>query len=110
MVCTTNRLADLDQASLRRFNFKVGFNYLTPEGNVKFYNLFLKDLADGPLNESSEKELEGIRNLAPGDFKVVRDRYSFYPKQNIDHLILVKALQEEADLKDCFQNKRKIGF
>ena len=99
-----------DGTSLRRFYFKVGFDYLTPEGNVKFYDLFLKDLTEHSLNESSKKELEGIKNLAPGDFKVVRDRYSFYPKQDIDHWTLVKALQEEADLKDCPRNKRKIGY
>ena len=110
LVCTTNRLADLDPASLRRFNYKVGFDYLTPEGNVKFYNLFLKDLTEGYMNESTKIELEGIKNLAPGDFKVVRDRYSFYPKQDIDHWPLVKALQEEADLKDHSENKRRIGF
>jgi len=110
LVCTTNRLKDLDPASLRRFNFKVGFDYLTPEGNVKFYDLFLKDLTECPLNDSSKKELVGIENLAPGDFKVVRDRYSFYPKQDIDHWSLIKALQDEADLKDLSRNKRKIGF
>jgi SpoVK/Ycf46/Vps4 family AAA+-type ATPase len=109
LVCTTNRLEDLDPASLRRFNFKVGFDYLTPEGNLKFYDLFLKNLTECPLNASSKKELEGIENLAPGDFKVVRDRYSFYPKQDIDHWSLVKALQEEADLKDISRTKRKIG-
>ena len=28
LVCTTNRLDDLDPASLRRFNHKIGFDYL----------------------------------------------------------------------------------
>jgi transitional endoplasmic reticulum ATPase len=32
LICTTNRLMDLDQASIRRFNFKIGFSYLKPEG------------------------------------------------------------------------------
>jgi transitional endoplasmic reticulum ATPase len=37
LICITNRLMDIDQASIRRFNFKIGFNYLKPEGSVLFY-------------------------------------------------------------------------
>ena len=36
-IFTTNRLKDLDNASLRRFNHKVEFGYLKPDGNVIFY-------------------------------------------------------------------------
>jgi transitional endoplasmic reticulum ATPase len=36
LICTTNRLMDLDQASIRRFSFKIGFNYLKPEGIVSY--------------------------------------------------------------------------
>jgi AAA+ superfamily predicted ATPase len=32
LICTTNRFEDLDQASLRRFNYKIGFRFLKPEG------------------------------------------------------------------------------
>jgi transitional endoplasmic reticulum ATPase len=31
LICTTNRMTDLDQASIRRFNHKIRFDYLTPE-------------------------------------------------------------------------------
>ncbi|MCG6916974.1 MAG: ATP-binding protein, partial [Deltaproteobacteria bacterium] len=37
LICTTNRLLDLDSASIRRFNHKIKLQYLTPEGNVAFY-------------------------------------------------------------------------
>ena len=35
LICTTNRLKDLDHASIRRFNHKVEFDYLKAKGNVK---------------------------------------------------------------------------
>ena len=35
-IFTTNRLKDMDNASLRRFNHKVEFGYLKPEGNADF--------------------------------------------------------------------------
>ena len=40
-IFTTNRLSDLDSASLRRFNHKIEFKYLTPDGNVTFYKRLL---------------------------------------------------------------------
>ena len=76
LICTTNRLEDLDSAALRRFNHKIGFDYLTPEGNTIFYMLFLEPLTAGPLDKTGTGKLRRLRNLAPGDFKVVRDRYS----------------------------------
>ena len=40
LICTTNRMTDLDQASIRRFNHKIRFDYLTPEGNRIFISDF----------------------------------------------------------------------
>ncbi|MDX2446678.1 MAG: AAA family ATPase, partial [Desulfobacterales bacterium] len=85
LVCTTNRLDDLDIASLRRFNHKIGFEYLTAKGNLLFYDLLLKPLCTDMIDSSSLKELKQTENLAPGDFKLVRNRYSFHPKNDIKH-------------------------
>ena len=99
LVCTTNRLDDLDSASLRRFNHKIGFDYLTAEGNLLFYDLFLKPLSSGKLDPVFRKELKRTENLAPGDFKLVRDRYSFHPQSDINHAMLIDALKNETKLK-----------
>ncbi len=110
LVCTTNRLDDLDPASLRRFNHKVGFDYLTPIGNMLFYDLFLGPLTDDRLDQSGREEIKAVQNLAPGDFKVVRDRYSFHPAENIKHGMLIDALNKEAELKSKNVHARQIGF
>jgi SpoVK/Ycf46/Vps4 family AAA+-type ATPase len=110
LVCTTNRLDDLDAASLRRFNHKMGFDYLTAVGNLLFYDLFLGPLTHDALEPEIREEIKQIRNLAPGDFKVVRDRYSFYPGDEINHSLLIEALEKEAKLKANHRQVHQIGF
>ena len=110
LVCTTNRIKDLDRASLRRFVYKLEFDYLKPEGNVIFYELFLRPLTSTPLNPEIDARLKAIRNLAPGDFKVVRNRYRFHPKEDIRHQSLIEALEDEANLKNIHAGERAIGF
>jgi transitional endoplasmic reticulum ATPase len=110
LICTTNRLLDLDSASIRRFNHKVGFQYLTPEGNVVFYHKLLASLVDKALDSGTLEALKGIPDLAPGDFKVVRDRYSFYPRDEVNHGVLVQGLMEEAKIKAFQKGKKEVGF
>ena len=110
LICTTNRLKDLDQASIRRFQHKIGFDYIDSNGNIIFYDKLLKGLTDGLLDPGSEATLKSIANLAPGDFKVVRDRFAFYPKEGLTPQILVEALKNEADVKKIFNKGSSIGF
>ncbi|MGD8520726.1 MAG: ATP-binding protein [Desulfobacterales bacterium] len=110
LICTTNRLDDLDAASLRRFNHKMGFDYLTGVGNLLFYDLFLGPLTDDSLDPATREEIKQIQNLAPGDFKVVRDRYLFYPRDDIDQGLLIEALEKEAALKVHHNQRKQIGF
>lgn len=110
LICTTNRFQDLDNASIRRFNHKLGFKYLNPDGNIKFYQKLLATEIKKPLDKTTEEALKNIKGLAPGDFRVVRDRYSFYPQKELSHQIMIQALQEEARLKQIHQGNKPIGF
>jgi SpoVK/Ycf46/Vps4 family AAA+-type ATPase len=110
LVCTTNRFDDLDSASLRRFYHKIGFDYLTAKGSLIFYDLFLNPLSPEKLDNVPRTELQRIKNLAPGDFKVVRDRYSFHPQSDINHILLIDALKNEAKLKTKHGKVNRIGF
>jgi ATP-dependent 26S proteasome regulatory subunit len=110
LICTTNRMKDLDQASIRRFNHKIGFDYLTASGNQIFYDLFLAPIANNRLHHANQDQIKQIVNLTPGDFKIVRDRYSFYPSENVNHNMLIEDLQKEAELKIQHQGNKQIGF
>ena len=110
LICTTNRLRDLDEASIRRFNHKVEFRYLTPEGKVIFYGKLLARLVAAPMDRAAIDALKSMPDLAPGDFKVVRDRFSFYPREDVNHTVLLQALQEEAKTKKIHRGAKEIGF
>jgi SpoVK/Ycf46/Vps4 family AAA+-type ATPase len=109
-IFTTNRLKDLDNASLRRFNHKIEFGYLKPEGNVIFYEKLIAPLIDKSLDAFTTKALKGLSGLTPGDFKVVRDRFAFRNKRDITHQALLTALEEEARIKACHEGVKNIGF
>jgi transitional endoplasmic reticulum ATPase len=111
LICTTNRLKDLDSASVRRFNHKIEFNYLNPAGNITFYNLFLAPLSKGNIDGKAKNTLSAMTNLAPGDFKVVRDRYALVNEERITHNELIEALEGERHAKEIFSpSRKKIGF
>ncbi len=110
LICTTNRLKDLDQASIRRFQHKLGFDYLDAEGNLIFYQKLLEGLVDEPLDDENIAKLKDIRNLAPGDFKTVRDRFIFISDDGLNHQTLVEALRNESEIKKVFLKTGSIGF
>jgi transitional endoplasmic reticulum ATPase len=110
LICTTNRFEDLDQASIRRFNYKIGFRCLKPEGNVIFYRKLLSPLTSTLLNEAGKDMLENIGDLTPGDFRVVRDRFAISPPERVTHDMMVQALREESQIKKMQEGKKPLGF
>ncbi len=114
LVCTTNRLEALDPASIRRFNHKIGFDFLTSEGTRIFYDKLLAPLVGSRKKTIDDDvtiyKLSRLSHLVPGDFKAVRDRFTFLSRSQISHAALVEALAYEAEVKLCQQKKRIIGF
>jgi hypothetical protein len=110
LVCTTNRMKDLDDASIRRFNHKLKFDFLLPEGNVVFYEKLLVNLLEDSFDEKYRAVLKGIPCLTPGDFKTIRDRFTFYPGEELSHEMLLEALADESRIKNEHNSEPKIGF
>lgn len=97
-VCTTNLMEFLDEACLRRFTFKVAYDYLTPQQSALAFKHFF-DMEDVPL--------ERLDRLAPGDFVVVKQKATILGlAQNREELL--KMLENER--KNRIPVKRKIGF
>jgi len=96
-VCTTNLMDDLDQASLRRFTFKVKYNYLTRKQiELAFTHFF---------GAKPSVSLGGLSSLAPGDFAVVAKKATICGIA--DHHELVRMLWQEQEVKDV---QRSVGF
>ncbi len=105
MVAATNFSKNLDPATMRRFTFKLEFDYLDDAGKKIFFERFFKvTLADDELSELRE-----LRNLAPGDFRTVRQEM-FYLGADAGNKDRIAALKKECKVKKDGGLRTPIGF
>ena len=108
LVCATNFADNLDPATVRRFTFKVEFDYLSAEGKA----LFFERMFGRTLTEGDRATLEAIPNLAPGDFRTVRQSMR-YLGEAADNAALLSALRDESSAKRLTvrsAGRGQIGF
>ena len=107
MVGATNFSANLDSAILRRFTFKLEFDYLDDAGK----KLFFERMFRSALTPEEERELAAIPMLAPGDFRTVRQSF-FYLGSQVGNRDYLDALARESEVKNSnrFAPKTPIGF
>jgi SpoVK/Ycf46/Vps4 family AAA+-type ATPase len=97
-VCTTNLLDTLDEASLRRFTFKIKFDFLTIEQvNHALENFF--GIKDANLN---------IKGLTAGDFSTVKKKVDFLGVSDIKEI--ERMLEEEVKVKKSKELQATVGF
>ena len=105
MVAATNFCRNLDPAVMRRFTFKLEFDYLDDEGKRLFFERMFKT----ELTGEEFAELKALKNLAPGDFRTVRQE-QFYLDEEQTNRDRIAALKEECLLKKDGDKSSKIGF
>ncbi len=107
-IASTNLMDTLDAASLRRFDFKIRFNYLNPQQAHDLFLSVLDEHGQNPLDAETEKRLNRLGNLAPGDFAVVvRKARVFGAALNAERLI--RGLEDECRMKQR-DSSRPVGF
>jgi SpoVK/Ycf46/Vps4 family AAA+-type ATPase len=99
LICATNFKKGLDEAALRRFKFKIEFKPLSPEGNLEIYKTVLAPLFKGSIDGKEAARIKALKNLTPGDFHVVAEKYSLIDGA-VTHGMLINSLAEEARHKD----------
>ena len=97
-VCTTNLLATLDEASLRRFTFKIKFDFLTPEQVNYGINHFF----------SIQEVDSNLKGLTAGDFATVKKKAEFLGISDVDEII--SMLKEEVKIKKSKDLQNTVGF
>lgn len=99
---TTNLVSSLDPAALRRFTFKVRFDYMTSAQAVLAFERYFGIGAPEPIR--------ALARLAPGDFSVVKRKADLLAIA--DPAELLRMLQEEEALKPAAdaQESRGMGF
>ncbi len=99
-VCTTNLLDTLDEASLRRFTFKIRFDFMNNEqvncAIEHFFGIKVKD-----------KNID-IKGLTAGDFATVKKKTDFLDIIDLDEIVTM--LREEVKVKKSKELKNSIGF
>lgn len=97
-ICTTNLLDTLDEASLRRFTFKIKFDFMNEtQVNLAMKHFFGIDNAN--MN---------IKGLTTGDFATVKKKADFLEIKDKEEL--EKMLRDEVKLKQSKALKNTIGF
>ena len=105
MVGATNFMDNLDQAIMRRFTFKLQFDYLDDAGKRLFFERMFKT----KLTEKEAEKLAEVRNLAPGDFRTVRQA-TYYLGGSITNSQRIEELEKESSVKRDTKKASKIGF
>lgn len=100
-VCTTNLMDNIDKAALRRFSFKVKYDFLKPDQVITAFKDFFKQ-------DVTRDEIVDLVNLAPGDFVVVKNQADLL--DITDKSGLLSRLRQEQQVKKCHDHKVKIGF
>ncbi|NOX09803.1 MAG: ATP-binding protein [Gammaproteobacteria bacterium] len=108
-ICSTNLMDNLDAAALRRFDFKIKFDYLGRDQAWSLFNRLLEAHGDKvQIDASHRKVLDGIRNLAPGDFAVIARQQRLFNKP-LTPDVLLERLMDESDFKSD-GDKQAMGF
>lgn len=97
--CTTNFVGRLDQATSRRFTFKIALDYLTSEQARFAFGKFFSLEAPAGLNS--------IAALTPGDFAVVRKKAEILGYLQ-EPEVLAEMLRAECEAKP--NRPKSIGF
>ena len=108
MIGATNLVQNLDPAIMRRFTFKLGFDYLDHYGKT----LFFERMFNTQLTTAERRRLEAIEKLTPGDFRTARQ--SLYYLDEVSNSARLSALEQESSMKKSpaklENNRSKIGF
>jgi SpoVK/Ycf46/Vps4 family AAA+-type ATPase len=90
--CTTNLREALDQASMRRFTFKVHFDYLDKKAICKAFKHFFR-------TNISDEMAASINFVTPGDFAVVKKKALFH-REGISIEGLIEMIKDEVRNKN----------
>ncbi|TNF36306.1 MAG: AAA family ATPase, partial [Gammaproteobacteria bacterium] len=109
VIASTNLLEKVDSAAMRRFDFKIHFDYLKPDqAEAMFIKLLRQHRYRKPLTEAQQKRLRTIAPLTPACFAVAARQARIYGEK-LTADTLLETLTEESAMLDR-DASRPIGF
>lgn len=109
VVCTTNLIAELDPAALRRFDFKVEFGTMNEWQAGQMVEMVLRRLGHR-RSKPGKRELERLSGaeLVPGDFAIAL-RQGLMNPENTSASMIVDTVLDEARIR-APSTRLPIGF
>lgn len=102
-IMTTNLKDKIDNASMRRFIFKIKYDYMTKDNiraGIKTYF--------GKKFKISDEELKDLKFLCAGDFKVVKAKLDILENKEYTKENILKYLKAEQDEKNIVKDRVTI--
>lgn len=106
-IASTNFVDKLDEASLRRFDMAIKFDFIRPDAAVQMFNHACSTMGLADDRQAAVMRIRNMRGLTPGDFEQVLRRARLAGLR--DSLALVDALEQSLRLKKTHQHAG-IGF
>lgn len=106
-IASTNLMAGLDSAALRRFDLKLKFDYLKTPQALQLLQRHCQHMGLSEPTAQDRQALAALSQLTPGDYAAVVRQSRLRPIQSASQM--VQALAEECALKPGAKT-RGIGF
>ncbi len=107
-ICSTNLMESLDEASIRRFDFKIRFDYLKPAQAWILFRELMAAQGSGTVPDSCRVALSGLDNLTPGDFATATRRSRLLGESLTPERLLADLERESRFKRE--RHSRGIGF
>lgn len=106
-IASTNLFENLDEASLRRFDMAIKFDFLKPESAWQMFAKTCEMLGVPSNDHSLESRIKALHQLTPGDFEQVLRRSRLLRPQEATQVL--RALESAVALKKS-SGSRPLGF
>ena len=106
---STNLIQKLDPAALRRFTFRLHFDFLDNAGKELFYKTYFSPLKAPKLTDEDKEMLHGIERLTPSDFRNVRQQLFYLKNASLSASEIIEALKMEAESRDSYGSYKGLG-
>lgn len=106
---STNLIQKLDPAALRRFTFRIHFDFLDDAGKEIFYKTYFGPLNAPELTEADKAALHAIERLTPSDYRNVRQQLFYLENADLAATEIIEALKLEAQSRDSYGSYKGLG-
>ncbi|MBQ7650139.1 MAG: AAA family ATPase, partial [Victivallales bacterium] len=107
---STNLIQRLDPAALRRFTFRIHFDFLDDAGKDTFFRTYFSHLGLPEMTAGERDALHAVGRLTPSDFRNVRQQLFYLSEaERVSCSEIIDALRLEAASRDSQGEYKGLG-